>query len=316
MTAVYELEQIQAALGGADVVAAMERAFHNHSRGLAVLPPVGEMLFTDPPGDVHIKYGYVTGDDCYVVKIASGFYNNPQLGLSSGNGLMLLFSQQTGELLSVLLDRGYLTDIRTAAAGAVAARYLAPREVRCIGIVGCGIQAEQQLRMLAGVTECRRVLVWGRNPARVAAWCERLADTDFKISIAGELQQIVDSCRLIVTTTPATEPLLTEVCSGSHITAVGSDTPDKQELAPGILAAADVIAVDSREQCQRRGEVFRALGAGAIGLDAVVELGDIIGGETPGRQNETDITVADLTGIATQDIEVARMVYQRLSNAD
>ena len=290
VTAVYQLDQVQAALRGADVVAAMERAFINYSEGLAVLPPVGEMLFSDPPGDVHIKYGYVCGDDCYVVKVASGFYHNPRIGLSSSDGLMLLFSQQTGELLAVLLDRGHLTDIRTAAAGAVAARYLAPREVHSIGIVGCGIQAEQQLRLLAGETGCRRVLVWGRTPSRVSAWRERLADTDFEISIASELQQIVDSCRLIVTTTPATEPLLTEVCSGTHITAVGSDTPEKQELAPGILAAADVIAVDSRDQCQSRGEVFHALGAGAINLDAVVELGDIIGTETRARRNEADIT--------------------------
>ena len=315
MTAIYQLEEIRAALQGSDLLAAMERAFVNYSRGLAVLPSVGELLFSDPPGDVHIKYGYVSGDDYYLVKVASGFYNNPQLGLASSNGLMLLFSQRTGELLAVLLDRGHLTDVRTAAAGAVAARYLAPRSLACIGIVGCGIQAEQQLRFLAPAVDCRRVLAWGRDRQRLQAWRERLADTGFDIDFAADLDQLVDHCRLIVTTTPATEPLLQAVHSGTHVTAIGADTSDKQELDSDILAAADVVAVDSRRQCQSRGEVFKAVEAGAIALDAVVEMGEIIDGSCRGRRHDEQITVADLTGIATQDIEIARTVYQRIRNA-
>jgi len=310
MTAIFRLEEIRAALAEVDVIAAMERAFVNYSRGLAVVPPVGEMLFSNPPGDVHIKYGYVIGDDYYVVKVASGFYDNPGLGLASSNGLMLLFRQQTGELLAVLLDEGYLTDVRTAAAGAAAARCFAPRELDCIGIVGCGVQAEQQLRYLSQVVNCRRVLVWGRRPASLKAWIERCADTGFEIGIAAEISDIVDCCRLIITATPSAQPLLREVRAGTHITAIGSDTPGKQELAPAILAAADIVAVDSRAQCQTRGEVFQALRAGVMGLDSVVELGDIIAGHCPGRQNDAQITVADLTGIATQDIEIARAVYE------
>ncbi|MEE4146180.1 MAG: hypothetical protein V2I26_15360, partial [Halieaceae bacterium] len=185
----------------------------------------------------------------------------------------------------------------------------------CIGIVGCGIQAEQQLRVLASAVDCRRVLAWGRDRQRLLAWRERLADTSFDIGLAAGLDQIVDRCRLIVTTTPVTEPLLKAVRSGTHVTAIGSDTPDKQELAPAILAAADVVAVDSRLQCQGRGEVFRALGSGSIALEAVVELGEIIDGGCRGRRDDTQITVADFTGIATQDIEIARTVYQRICNA-
>jgi len=312
MTAIFRLEEIRAALAEIDVIAAMERAFVNYSRGLAVLPPVGEMLFRNPPGDVHIKDGYVIGDDYYVVKVASGFYDNPGLGLASSNGLMLLFRQQTGELLAVLLDEGYLTDVRTAAAGAAAARCFAPRELDCIGIVGCGVQAEQQLRYLSQVVNCRRVLVWGRRPASLKAWIERCADTGFEIGIAARIGDIVDRCRLIITTTPSAQPLLHEVRAGTHITAIGSDTPGKQELAPAILAAADIVAVDSRAQCQSRGEVFHALRDGVTGLDRVVELGDIIAGHFPGRQSDAQITVADLTGIATQDIEIARAVYESM----
>ena len=315
MTAVFHLDEIRAALVGIDVTAAMEHAFVNYSRGLAVLPPVGEMLFRDPPGDVHIKYGYVIGDDYYVVKVASGFYDNPALGLASSNGLMLLFRQQTGELLAVLLDEGHLTDVRTAAGGAAVARWLAPRQLDCIGIVGCGVQAELQLRYLSQAVKCRRVLVWGRRPAPLQAWVERCADTGFDIGIAAGIDDMVDCCRLIITTTPSVLPLLSEVRAGTHITAIGSDTPAKQELASAILAKADIVAVDSRAQCQSRGEVFQALEARALGIDRIVELGDIISGHSPGRQSDSQITVADLTGIATQDIEIAKAVYQRICHA-
>ena len=133
----------------------------------AVVPPVGELVLQDPPGDVHIKYGYLTDDDYYVIKIASGFYENPKLGLPSSNGLMLVFEQKTGELRSILLDEGHLTDVRTAVAGAIAARYLAPSNVSRIGILGTGIQARLQLQYLQPVTSCRDVIVCGRDQLKL-----------------------------------------------------------------------------------------------------------------------------------------------------
>lgn len=293
----------------------MERAFVAYSQGRAVVPPVGELLFEDPPADVHIKYGYVRGDGYYVIKVASGFYQNPQLGLPSSNGLMLLFSRHTGVLEAVLLDEGHLTDVRTAAAGAVAARYLAPREPGCIGIIGSGIQAALQLANLARVTSCRKVLVWGRNPDRVAAWREQFANGEFDVAAAADIDTLVDRCRLIVTTTPATAPLLEAVHAGTHITAVGADAPHKQELAPSVLAAADIVAVDSLSQSDSRGEVYRAVDAGELGRGAAVELGRIVSGELPGRTRREQITVADLTGVATQDIEIARAVYEETVHA-
>jgi ornithine cyclodeaminase/alanine dehydrogenase-like protein (mu-crystallin family) len=316
MTVVIKKHEIEAALGGIDTVAAMERSFLSYCSGRAVVPPVGELLFRDPPGEVHIKYGYVTGDEYYVVKVASGFYNNPALGLPSSNGLMLLFRQQTGELLAVLLDEGRLTDIRTAAAGATAARYLAPGDLNCIGIIGCGTQAEQQLRSLASVVECRQVLVWGRDIRRRTGWIQSLAGSGFDIRGTDDLEQMIDQCRLLVTTTPSTTPLLQRVRPGTHITAIGSDTPEKQELAASVMAQADLIVVDSRAQAQTRGEVFRAQRAGVIETDNVVELGEIISGAHPGRSDDSQITVADLTGIATQDIEIAAAVYKEITNAD
>ena len=151
MSRIIELEEIRRVLPRIDVVRLMEEGFVEYSQGRVVVPPVGELLFDDPPGDVHIKYGYIRGDEHYVIKIAAGFYDNPTIGLSSSQGLMLVFSSRSGVLEAVLLDDGHLTNLRTAAAGAVAAKHLAPAEVRGIGILGAGIQAEMQLRMIQRV---------------------------------------------------------------------------------------------------------------------------------------------------------------------
>lgn len=316
MTHIIRREEIEAALPAVDLLAAMEQAFVAWSSGRAVVPPVGEMLFTQPPGEVHLKYGYVRGDPYYLVKIASGFYGNPALGLPSSNGVMLLFSQETGELVSILLDEGMLTDQRTAAAGALAARYFAPEQVGSIGILGAGIQAELQLRHLLAVTRCRDVLVWARGALQFESLCGRLADTAYRLRFAESPAVMARSCQLIVTTTPATAPLLDTVAPGTHVTAVGSDTAEKQELSPALLAQADVVAVDSRDQATSRGEVFRALNAGALEMARVVELGEVIGGGRPARTDAQQITVVDLTGVATQDIAIATAIYRSVTHAD
>jgi ornithine cyclodeaminase len=311
---VINIEIIQAALAGLDLMPAIEAGFVAYSRGHAVVPPVGELILHEPPGEVHIKYGYLNGGDHYVIKVASGFSENPQRGLPSGDGLMLLFNRQTGEPEMLLLDRGYLTDLRTAVAGAICARYLAPALVTRIGIVGTGVQARLQLRHLAGVTPCRNVLAWGRSPDRLAAYQSDMTAAGFSVEIARQPADLAATCNLVVTATAARAPLLfaDEIRPGTHITAVGSDTPEKQELDPGILAQADRIIADSISQCKIRGEIAHALGAGAIQESALVELGNVISGDAPGRTDPDQITVADLTGVAVQDIQIAEAVYQAL----
>ena len=306
------LAEIEQVLPRLDLLPAIEGAFARYSAGEAVVPPVGELLL--PGGDVHIKYGYLQGGPYYVVKIASGFYDNSALGLPSSNGLMLLFSQRTGEPVAVLLDEGRLTDIRTAVAGAVAARHLAPDGVRRIGIVGTGIQARLQLRHLAGIVGCRRALAWGRSEHQVEAYRGALADDGFDVAVTLDADEILATCDLVVTTTPATTPILRAelLRPGTHITAVGSDTAAKQELEVGILARADVVVADSRAQCRERGEIHHALAAGVLAEDRVVELGDVIAGRAGGRTAEDQITVADLTGVAVQDIAIASAVFEAL----
>jgi ornithine cyclodeaminase len=308
------IDDIKAAIGSVDIIPSIEAGFVAYSEGRAVVPPVGELIFKDPPGDVHIKYGYLIDDDVYVIKIASGFYHNPALNLPSGNGLMLLFDQKTGQLLSILLDQGYLTDLRTAAAGAIAAKYLAPQCVQRIGIVGTGTQARLQLQFLRGVTDCRDVSAWGRDPTKLAAYCEEMKNEGFFIHPTLDIAEVAASCNLIVTATAATAPLLLEeqIRPGTHITAMGSDTPDKQELDPAILHKADLIVADSISQCMERGEIAHALRVGLVRPSGLVELGHIISGQAPGRTLAEQITIADLTGVAVQDIAIAKAVYEAI----
>ena len=315
---IITIEEIRAVLPRIDPFPAIEAAFSSYSTGRAVVGPVGELLFDTPPGDVHIKYGYLQEDDYYVVKVASGFYDNPQLGLASSNGLMLLFDQKTGVGLAVLLDEGYLTDIRTAVAGAVAARYLAPRPVECIGIVGSGTQARLQVDYLYELTGCQRVMVWGRTSEKVEHYRSEMEERGFKVKVAPSAEYLASKCNLIVTTTASKEPLFEadSVVKGTHITAVGSDSPDKQELDPWILKKADLVVADSITQCLERGEIAHAIRAGLIRKDKLVELGSVISGSTKGRSSEDQITVADLTGVAVQDIAITKTVYEALNSQE
>ncbi|MBF9194690.1 hypothetical protein I2H36_01455 [Microvirga sp. BT290] len=176
--------QIEQRLKGVNLVRLMERAFAAFSRGEAVIPAPGELLFEEPPGEVHIKYGYLKTGDTYVIKIASGFWNNPAHGLSSSDGLLLVFRKDTGELAAVLNDHGRLTDLRTAAAGAVAAKDLAPEQIENVGVLGTGIQAELQAQLLQAVRPCRNIVFWRRNPERGNAYAERMRDRGFLVETA------------------------------------------------------------------------------------------------------------------------------------
>ena len=308
---VLNLAQIKERLKDIDLLSIIEEGFALYSQEKTVVPPVAELLLPEQNGEVHIKYGYVKNDDYYVIKIASGFADNAKYGLPNNNGLMLVFSQKTGEVLAVLHDEGLLTDIRTAVAGAVAAKYLAPKNIKQIGIVGTGVQARLQLKYLQAVTSCRDVMVWGRGIEKLTAYKKDM-QADFNIKTTLNAQDIANNCNLIVTTTASKTPLLfaDDIQTGTHITAVGSDTVDKQELDAKIIAKAELVVVDSVEQCKVRGEASQALRAGLITTKDMIELGNVILAKAPKRRDDKQITVADLTGVAVQDIQIAKAVLQ------
>ena len=316
MPAVVSLAEIKKALDTIDPLPLIEDGFVAYSRGRVVVPPVGELVFEDPPGDVHIKYGYVKGGEAYVIKIASGFADNPKRGLPSGDGLMLVFDQKTGVLQAILLDEGYLTNLRTAVAGAVVAKYLAPRRVTAVGILGAGVQGRMQLEWLRRVRPFTQAVVWGVDEAELAAYRRDMEAPGLAIRTTLRAEDVAAAANLIVTCTPSTRPLLQAgwIRPGTHITAMGSDTALKQELDPAILARADRVVVDSLSQSELRGEVYRAVGAGALRRDRLIELGRVI--EDPGlrRASDDEITVADLTGVAVQDIMISQAVFKAVTH--
>ncbi|MEP0266360.1 NAD(P)-binding domain-containing protein [Dokdonia sp.] len=314
MATIINLEEIKAIVKDIDVVAAMEEGFIHYSNGNTVVPPVGELLFEEPKGDAHIKYGYIKKDAYYVIKIASGFYDNAKLGIPSSQGLMLLFDQKTGVPKAILLDEGHLTDIRTAAAGALAAKYFAPKKIKAIGIIGTGIQAKLQLEHLQKHTPCQTVWVWGRTIENTEKFAKELG-SDYNIQIAKTASEVAKHCNVIVTTTPSELALLNadDVQKGTHITAVGSDTQDKQELESKLLAKADIVIADSIPQSKSRGEIYRAIQDKAISENKIVELGTAIQDSKLQRTNDDQITIVDLTGVAVQDIMITKAVYTNYS---
>ena len=294
-----------------DLVPLIQDGFVAYSQGRSVVPPVGELSFKDPPGDVHIKYGYILGDSYYVIKIASGFWKNETFGIPNGQGIMLLFDQKTGQPKAILLDDATLTDIRTAVAGQICAQQFA-NDVHCIGILGTGLQARLQVEYLKQVTKCRTVMVWGRNQEKIEQYQLDMEEIGFKVALGESPRQVAQKSNLIITTTASSEPLLfsDDILLGTHITAMGSDTPTKRELGPGLLKSADLVIADSIAQCQERGEIAHALVEGDISNDRIVELGNILSESKPGRTTPEQITVADLTGVAVQDIQIATAVFE------
>ena len=308
---VVSLDRIKSVLPKLDLIKEIEAGFIAYSEGMIVVPPVGELSFESPPGDVHIKYGYIKEDDVYVVKIASGFYANKNIGLPTGNGMMLVFKQSTGQPVAILHDECYLTDVRTAVAGAVAAKYLSPSNVKTIGIVGTGVQARLQLRYLKDIVNCRNVIVWGRNQKALLRYEKEMSVYEYQITTTTNISDIVEHCQLIVTWTPSERSLITAVRPGTHITAIGSDTVSKRELSSDVMLQADMIVTDSKDQSRIRGEIYQVLKDGNS-LDGITELGQIISGKIEGRVSQEHITIADLTGVAVQDIQISKAVLKNL----
>ena len=291
-----------------DINDAMRNAFIEYSNGNAVIPPVGELIMQQPPGEVHIKYGYIKGGSHYVIKIASGFPNNQKENIKPGQGMMLLFDIQTGMPEAILIDDANLTDIRTAIAGAITSQALSNQDLESFTIIGTGVQARYQAIHVSQLMKIEKVRVWGRDSAKAYQLREDLPDLD--VDIEEDIEKLIKESGLIITTTSSKEPLIQSdwLKPGTHITAVGSDTPEKCELDPNILSMADLVVADSLEQNLIRGEIHQAVKRSLINSESIVELGEIFAGLNPGRTNDDSITVADLTGVAVQDLVIAKAV--------
>jgi ornithine cyclodeaminase len=271
------------------------------------VPPVINLDIPAHRGEFHIKTAHIDGVPYVAVKIASGFYDNAARGLPTGSGLMAVFDAATGMPVALLLDNGSLTDVRTGAAGAVAADLLARRRIDVVGVVGSGIQARHQVRCLRIVREFGRVVAWSPTRARLDRYCDELRTEGYDARAAADVEEVCAAADVLITTTPSRSPFVRAewLRAGMHVSAVGSDAPGKQELDAACLRRADLVVADRLSQCIAFGELSHAVAPAAIDQSAVVELGTIVAGKAAGRTSDEQITIADLTGVGFQDTAIA-----------
>ena len=289
-------------------VDAVREAFRADGEGRAHVPAVINLEVPAHRGEFHVKTALVDGIRHVAVKIASGFYDNPARGLPSGSGLIAVFDATTGLPAALLLDNGFLTDIRTGAAGAVAAEHLAPASIDTVGVIGSGLQARYQVRCLRCVRSFRRIVAWSPDAGRLQAYCREMRDEGFEATAARGPRDVCEVADLVVTATPARAALVDAAWlrPKQHVTALGADSPGKQELDPECLPRADLVVVDRLTQCAAFGELRHALDAGRFRADRVhAELGEVVAGLKPGRTDAGQITIADLTGVGFQDTAIA-----------
>ena len=286
----------------------IEAAFATLARGGVQMPPILSMHLPELNAELDVKTAYVPGLSGFAVKISPGFFDNPARGLPSTSGLMVVLDSQTGRVRAVLLDNGYLTDVRTAAAGGVAARHLSRPDSTCAAIFGAGVQARMQLKALRLVRPISQAVIWARDLARAQALAADLDAPDLQVRAEPDPERAAAGADIIVTTTPANAPILRAewLRPGQHVTAMGSDQPGKNELDPHCLSRADLYVADRLSQTRLMGELRAALAAGlAPDEGASCELGQIAAGLRPGRSAPDQITIADLTGTGVQDTAIA-----------
>ena len=303
-----------------DAVACVENAFHALATKPVAMPPIMRLDIPEHRGEVDVKTAYVPGIDGFAIKISPGFFDNPKLGLPSVNGMMVLLSANTGLVEALLLDNGYLTDVRTAAAGAVAAKHLSRPDSAVAAIFGAGVQAQLQLEALTLVRPIREARIWARDAAKAEAAAKQLREK-LGITVRAESngEKAITGADVVITTTPSETPIMRAewLRAGQHVTAMGSDAEHKNELDPVAIGKAGLYVADSLKQTRRLGELHHAIAAGLVVADAdFAELGQVIAGLKPGRAGAEQITIADLTGTGVQDTAIATLARDRARTAN
>src|SRR5215470_10758224 len=305
--------QVLELLGLSECITAVERAFRLHADGRTLGP--GVLGVSAPRGGFHIKAAGLAGERSYfAAKTNANFPDNPQrLGLPTIRGTVVLADAETGEPLA-LMDSASVTALRTGAATAIAAKFLARPGSRRVTIVGCGAQGEVQLAAIAAVLSVEQAWVLDADPARAESLATRArADLGIRVSVAADLRAALRDSDVCVTCTPSRRPFVfpDDIVPGTFVAAVGADNQGKQELDPKLVASSTLV-VDVLEQCAEIGELQHVLAAGLMSREDVhAELPDVVAGRRPGRTRDDEITVFDSSGTALQDVAAAILVYEK-----
>jgi alanine dehydrogenase len=303
---------IAALMRPSDWLAAAETAFRAAGEGRADAPP--PLAIHCPDGVFHAKGAGLRGERLYVaLKLNANFPGNPRrLGLPTVQGAILLCDGESGAVLAIM-DSIEVTLRRTAAATALAARYLARPESASILICGCGAQGAAQLDALRKVLPLSHCFAWDRDPKRASAFARAARAGGLDAQLSDDLRAAALASDIIVTCTTSRQPFLDPymVRAGTFVAAVGADSPEKSEIGPALMAGAKVVA-DVLDQCIVMGDLHHAVAAGAMAHEAVhAELAGLVSGARPGRTSADEITLFDSTGTGLQDVAAAAMIYER-----
>jgi alanine dehydrogenase len=309
-------QEIAKLLSIEEVMNAVELAFKEDALGYAQNPSKVYLNFPKYTGDLRVMPAYLERQDIASVKIVSVHPDNLQkFGVPTVRGVILLIDPRNGSLLSIM-DGKHITAMRTAAAGGIAAKYLANRNSKIAAFIGAGTQARAQfLALLSVFPSLEKAKIWDTSPKAVDMFITdmKIKANQIKLFIADDVAEAVQEADIVITTTPSKKPLILDswVSDGTHFNSIGADAPGKEELDPKILKRAKII-VDDYEQACHSGEINVPISKGVISKDDIwAELGEVIIGKKTGRASTEEITVFDTTGIAVQDAITAKIVYQK-----
>jgi ornithine cyclodeaminase len=292
------------------VLACVRAALIGHAKGAFQAPMPGELIFDDPHGDCHIKFGHEAGATTFAIKVSTGFYDNAGLGLPVNNGLTLVFDASMGAPKILFQDEGWLTAWRTAAATALSVWLRRGNSACRVGVIGTGLQGNLACEWIKVLDPSAQLHLFGRNPERTKVSASNVGATP-----VFQIDELMSICDTIVTTTPSALPLFDakHIRAGMHFVGVGADSPQKQELPTQVFDRAQHIFLDDRRQCQALGDFGRAVREGVVENDA----GQLLGFALEAQDlhfHPDDISVVDLTGLAAQDIAIADLFAQGLTS--
>ena len=296
-----------------ECITAVELAFRLHGEGKTIPPAVFGLHV--PNGSFHIKAGVLSlSRNYFAAKVNANFPGNPaRFALPTIQGMITLCDADNGRPLA-LMESGEITALRTAAATAVAAKYLARPDSRVVTICGCGIQGRAQLAAISRMFPLETVFAYDKDRQKVLEFKHELSfDLNIPIIAVDELADYVRRSDICVMCTTSQEPLVSEddVCPGIFIAAVGADNPQKQEIHPAVIGRNKIVC-DVIDQCAAMGDLHHALNAGTMRIESVhAELGEIVAGRKPGRESAEEIIVFDSTGMALQDVATSAIVYEK-----
>jgi len=307
--------EIEGLLDYGEVIDAVESVFRAKALGRTEMPPKSYLFFAEYGGDLRVMPAYLLDEAIAGVKIVNVHPENPRkYGIASVMAVVVLVDLETGRPLAIM-DGTLITAWRTGAAGAVAAKYLARRDSKVMGIIGAGVQGRMQALFTSRVLDLDRLVVWDIVESRAEAYAEEVSRAlGIGVEVARGPEEVAREADVLATCTPSREPIVEAewIRPGIHINAIGADAPGKEELDPEVLKRASKIVVDDWVQASHSGEINVPLSKGIISKeDVYAELGEIVAGMKPGRERDDEITVFDSTGLAIQDIATASIVYRK-----